>query len=80
LGEGGGPWGGGGGWWGGRDGRCGSIYVYPAVRRGVRLRGGAARQVEAVSDGGEGVRGRSGRAGAGRVAPSFLSISVLLKA
>ena len=31
---------------------------------------GAARQVEAVSDGGEGVRGRSGRAGAGLVASS----------
>ena len=58
-------------WWGGRDGRCGSIYVYPAVRRGAGLRGGAARQAEAVSDGGEGVpRGRSGRAGAGLVAPS----------
>ena len=27
-------------WQGGRDGRCGSIYVYPAVRRGVGLRGG----------------------------------------
>ena len=57
-------------WWGGRDGRCGSIYVYPAVRRGVGLRGEAARQAEAVSDGGEGIRGRSGRAGAGLVAPS----------
>ena len=44
----GGPLRGRGRWWGGRDGRCGSIYVYPAVRRGVGLRGGAARQVEAV--------------------------------
>ena len=57
-------------WWWGRDGRCGSIYVYPAVRRGVGLRDEAARQAEAVSDGGEGVRGRSGRAGAGLVASS----------
>ena len=36
------------------------LRMYPAVRRGVGLRGEAARQLEAVSDGGEGVRGRSG--------------------
>ena len=30
--------------WGDRDGRYGSISVCPAVRRGVGLRGGAARQ------------------------------------
>ena len=41
----------------------------PAVRRGVGLRGEAARQVEAVSDGDEGERGRSGGAGAGQVEP-----------
>ena len=34
---------------------------------GVGLRGEAARQVEAFSDGGEGERGRSGGAGAGLV-------------
>ena len=34
------------------------------------LRGEAARQVEAVSDGDEGERGQSGRAGAGQVASS----------
>ena len=75
----GGPLRGRGRWWGGRDGRCGSIYVYPAVRRGVGLRGGAARQVEAVSDGGEGVRGRSGRAGAGLVSPSVFLSAVLVE-
>ena len=40
----------------------------PTVRRGVRLRGEAARRAEAVSDGNEGERGRSGGAGAGQVA------------
>ena len=43
------------------------------VGHGVRLRGEAARRVEAVSDeavSDEGARGQSGRPGAGRVAPS----------
>ena len=58
---------GGGGSWGNRVDR--SSYV----GHGVRLRGEAARRVEAVSDeavSDEGVRGQSGRPGAGRVAPS----------
>jgi hypothetical protein len=58
---------GGGRSWGDRVDR--SSYV----GHGVRLRGEAARRVEAVSDeavSDEGVRGQSGRPGAGRVAPS----------
>ena len=46
-----------------------SLWIDLRVPRGTAW-GGAARQVEAVSDGGEGVRGRSGRAGAGLVASS----------
>ena len=37
----------GGGGWGDRDGRYGSIFVYPAVGHDVRLRGEAARRVKA---------------------------------
>ena len=54
-------WGGGGGGLGGdRDGRYGSICVYPSVGHGVRLRGEAARRVEAVW---MGARGKEGAVG-----------------
>ena len=49
--------------WGDRDCRYESISVCPAVRRGVRLRGEAARRVEAVSVGDE----AEGERGGGRV-------------
>ena len=58
--------GGGGGELGGdRDGRCESICVYPSVGHGVRLRGEAARRVEAVRMGARGKGG--GRVGLARV-------------
>ena len=66
----GGPFRGRGRCWGDRDSCYRSISVCPAVRRGVRLRGEAARRVEVVSDGEEGERGQWGRAGAVQVAPS----------
>ena len=56
--------------WGDRDCRYGSISVCPAVRRGVGLRGEAARRVEAVSDGGEGEGGSRVGLARVRVAPS----------
>ena len=59
-----------GGCWRDRDWRYESISVCPAVRRGVRLRGEAARRVEAVLDGGEGKGGsRAGLARVGQFSP-----------